>query len=228
MRKHNLQKIPPGFRPVLWSEVSEHAEVFIQGEQGGIPHAYGPHLIHDIENRQLYNINKRQNFTHRDDVLLYREGPLLVLTFNDGTFTGCYGDVPIELCIVHHNMEGTPSKGGAQSRPRGFDHLPQEHVDTVDAVLPPDWPSFYGKWRIEKAAQPAALPTPAMEEDFELRIENRMAANALATQLMRDQKIFRLQPLGPDTFVFTISREVLAHIRQHMEELTGGTDRVTQ
>lgn len=227
MRKHNLKEIPPGFRPVMWAEVSENCEVYVQGNQNGLPHAYGPHLVADTENRQLNNITRKQTFSHVAETLLLKEGPLVVMTFNDGVFTGCYADVPLEVAIANHDMEGTPSRGLTVTRPRAFARIPHEHVDTLDTALPPDWPGFYGGWSIEKASKPKEVFNE--DGDFEFSLTNRMAANALACQLMKAGKTFRVQPLptpGGDKFVFTIAREVLHYIRQHLDELTGGISSV--
>lgn len=225
-QKHDLSKMPAGYRPVLWTEVQPHTEVYVQGIQNGLPHAYGPHLVADPENKQLQNIARREFFTHTGETLLVREGPLVVLTFNEGEFTGVYADVPLELAISTSDMD-QPKRECSVRRPRAFSRIGNEHMDVLDASLPPGWPGFYGEWDIKKATTRRQQETEEAV-DFEFRLDNRMAANALAIELMRTQHQFRVQPLDRDSFVFTISRETLKHIRQHCEDLTEGINRVTE
>lgn len=218
--------MPAGYRPVLWTEVQPNTEVFVQGIQNGIPHAYGPHLVADPENKQLQRVTDRDIFTHTGETLLVREGPLVVLTFNEGQFTGVYADVPLELAIATHDMD-KPMRECVVRRPRAFTRLSKEHMNVLDASLPPGWPGFYGEWDIKKGTT-RRQQEEQEQTDFEFRLDNRMAANALAIELMRTGHQFRVQPLDRDSFVFTITRETLKHIRQHCEDLTEGINRVTE
>lgn len=61
--------IPSGFRKTLWTEVAVGDKVWVVGLAEGVPHAYGPHFVHDLAERTLRNGSGR-TFYERSDGLL--------------------------------------------------------------------------------------------------------------------------------------------------------------
>jgi len=209
--------MPPGYRPVMWSEVQPNETVFVQGTHDGDGVAYGPHSVVDPQNKTLKQISSQKTHTHVNETLLVVKGPLVVLTFNDGEFTGLYADVPLETAVTDHDMR-VPEKKFFTWRPRPFDHIPTEHVNILDAKLPPGWPGFFGQWDItERSVLAAKRKNPKLP--VELTIETRMAASSLAVELMRLGKAFTVIPTTSDVFVFIISQEVLDYITQYLPEM---------
>ena len=209
--------MPLGYRPVMWSEVQPNETVYVQGTHEGDGVAYGPHSVVDPQNKTLKQISSGKSHTHVDETLLVAKGPLVVLTLNDGEITGIYADVPLEMAVTHHDMR-EPEKKFFTWRPRPFDHIPSEHVDMLDAKLPQGWPGFFGQWNItEVAFEAAKRKNPKLT--VELKIGTRMAASALAIELMRLKKPYSILPITDEEFVFTITQGILDYITQHLTEL---------
>jgi len=64
------------WRPLSWSEAKKGQPVWLRGTHDGVFRAYGPHIVHDTERRQLESgtpERKGQVFTHYAEELLVPE-----------------------------------------------------------------------------------------------------------------------------------------------------------
>lgn len=208
MAKHNLDKLPSGFRPTLWAEVNSGETVFVQDSHGK---AQGPYWVVDPD-RYLLRQTDGQTFTHDgSETLLYRKGPLAVVQLLPATRAVVYCDVPLEVYITI----GGDGFGGIPARPLDFQEMPDRLLAHVNEAMPPGWPAMFGAWDVS-----AVVAAHNVEDgNVELRVNQRATATALCAELLRQGLIFRCQPLDDKTFVFTVTRKVLQHITQHLRRL---------
>lgn len=69
---------PEGFRPVLWSEVKYHDEVWLRGTSDGRPHAYGPFRVETSINMDPTSSSYRNLRNGRGQVFMQHGEQLLV------------------------------------------------------------------------------------------------------------------------------------------------------
>lgn len=206
MKTHDLAGIPDGFRPVLWAEVTTGEMVSLQE---GPSNLRGPFRVVDPLRRQICSIGG-EAFTYNHERLLYRKGPLVVAHYElDGVLT-LYSDIPLEVYYADNQLDLWQSW-----RALPLEALPDKLNRQLNEDTPTGWTDLYGTWDVVSAV---AADNPK-ETMIEFVVEQRLIANALCTELLRESLPFQCQPLEPDSYVFILARKALDHITKHLQQL---------
>lgn len=162
--------LPSEYREVLISEVDPAVQVYYNDQDEGIT----PVTIVDARGRILEYADGTR-FPAKSKHVYLKNGPTIVLVHGDPV--GCYSDIPLEVVTLYKDGEGY---GKDINRPRPINQLPSEYlIQLNEQPVPHDWPNMYGAWDVSRVRAPEVL--------FRFTLENRMAANALAAELIRKE-----------------------------------------
>jgi len=91
-------KIPENFAPIKWADVEPGMKVHLNGIANGKPHAFGPHIVSNIERRELFGVRKGRKtaFLHYSEELLIKDKVIhafiqSVYSGKPGCCCGCLG-----------------------------------------------------------------------------------------------------------------------------------------
>lgn len=201
---------------MLWAEVKPNELVYIQSGDGK---ALGPQVIVDPTAKTLRTFTGGQTHTCDSEILLYKKGPFVVFCMLNGQFNAVYTDIPMEIVAARMDDAGPRLFTSNMHRPRPLDQLPSDFKRVLDRETPEGWPELYGKYDLVEAA--AVDENEEDEALLDLTISNRLAANALAVELIRLNLDFFVDAEAQHV-VFSVSKSVFDQITQHLKGLAEG------
>ena len=222
---HKLDQIPPGFRPVLWSEVSIGEIVYIQdaSECG----ASGPLSVVDPERKLLRPLVAVDNMYWAEEELLYKDAPTAVLLSDGQKLLGVYVDVPLDLIHLQRfrrDINDCSLAAGwslkCQFRALPPEAIPKDFANKLSNILQADWRGeVYGCWDLVRRSADA---DGSREQLRKFTITHRLATHALMVELVRWSCKFSVRPLDADRVEFTVDEYTYRRIVSELNEMLEG------
>jgi len=200
-----MPELPKGFSFIEWEDVPVHAVVF------RLDRLDTPYRVIDPDQHILQKLAGSASETVHDTVLLVQNGPIVVLTVGgSGRYSyGFYADMPMTL-YKYNVLTGALTV----TRPKSIDGLSNEANLAIRDASGSCWPPFYGKWTLVENSDAG--------EVISFEITNRLSANALASELIRTGRQFKITPnqtpgptdltVGPTYWTFTVPKGVYSWI----------------
>ena len=152
--------------------------------------------------------------TIEDKSLLVKNGPLIIIVMSNDRFVGLYSDLSIEVLLFNDHTEYT------LIRPKIIDALPAAHQAVLNSEpASTRWPCVYGQWEIVTTS-----PAASAADEFTFEVTNRLAAFALASEMLRVGYPYKVEPnkMSPTYWTFIVSRKVLGQLQKDFQRLLGG------
>lgn len=195
----NQQKVPDGFRVAAWDTIPVNSIIYRRDNPQRACR------VTDPGTKTIVPIGSTTEVVILDADVLVKDGPFIVIVTQDDQFVAVYSDLEFDVYVAGLDTNARIT------RPLSCDSLTALSRQEIDELRQKGWPGIYGQWAIEKA-------TATPKEKLSFDIGNRLAASALAVDLMRHGKPFEITPnreQEPTYFTFSVSSAVLNWIQQH-------------
>ena len=149
----------------------------------------------DPSTKKLRNITEDKTFSHISENLLFKDGPHVVITFDDDYCTGCYSDIPLYITFVSQGPAFGDPPDMVTHRPKTLDSVSDTHKKLLDKKIP-KWRELFGKWDLKNTVVDKVEPQPEPEELHELQLDNLLTVTALTTELIKSGKKFTVARNG--------------------------------
>jgi hypothetical protein len=167
-------------------------------------------------------LTEDKTFAHTDDNLLVKDGPHVVITFDDDQFTGCYADVPMFVSFLTQGPDLGEPPACVSHYVRGLEALNDIHKKPLDKKRV-KWQTTFGQWDLvdNRVPEPKPKPKPevAVEEPRTFLLDNLLTVSALSTELIKAAHPFAIKKLNDRQWQFEVTEKTLDYIRRYCEEV---------
>lgn len=208
------KKVSNQYREISWAKVDVRHLVYLHAKTN----ARGPFEVVDPKNYLLRQLSSNKTFAAVGEKLYYRNGPVVVITMDDHTMTGCYADVPLDVLLVTQSPQHGEPPSCELRRPVVLDHVPTLHEKQLTKTHKA-WRSLFGLWDVCEAQQAATEELPSPTCSFNLT--NKLVVVQLISAMLDAGHKMTVATIGESSWSITIPREALLLFENYGEGVIG-------
>lgn len=200
----------PDYRTVHWADAIPNTIVYVVPVVAKTLGALKPYILVDAEYRLLREPGQTYTIDSKVPFLFVRHGPLIACGYDTDGVHQVYTDIPAEVVMLQKD-----TLNRSVTRPRPLVQMPVGQLTKLSsAPQPPGFDKLSGVWDV--------VDTTRVVDEYSksFTIDNRLAATALAAELIRVNCKFQVSPVD-HAWTFHMNDAAFHFVRTRLESLLG-------